>query len=69
MDTRRKHRVAAGMLGWHTHLVFEVWVCTHSNEVSHNFRVEFAGVRGLVKRSLSNKQKKKKKIENRDWRK
>jgi hypothetical protein len=55
----------------HTHNALEVRVCTRSNEISHNFRVELVGVHGHVKRSVSvlQQKKKKKKIENRDRRK
>jgi hypothetical protein len=49
--------------GGRTHIVFEVRVCASSNERTHNFRVEIAGARGIVKRSVSvlQQQKKKKK--------
>ena len=47
--------------GGHPHIALEVWVCARSDEVAQNFRVEIAGARGPVKRSLSVLQQKKKK--------
>jgi hypothetical protein len=48
--------------GGRTHIVLEIRVCASSDEVAHNLRVELAGgVRGIVKRSPSEMQQKKKK--------
>jgi hypothetical protein len=46
--------------GGRPHIVL-VWVCASSDEVTHNLRVEIACVRGIVKRSVSVLQQKKKK--------
>jgi hypothetical protein len=66
VDTRRQHKVAAGVWRERTHIVLDVWVCACSNEVTDNLRVEISGDRGPVKRSLSVLQQKEEKEENRE---